>query len=77
MTIDLDALTPLDRMALAHIHKDGRVHTINDLQRLPMVALKAMGIVEEAFEDLWQLKRGPMTNRVGNGVIGGGRRLVS
>lgn len=82
--IDFQDLTPFERLALAHLQREGRVKTSNDMQRLPMIALKAMGLADDAFEDVWQLKRAPapptgghLNGAGGGGILGRGRILRS
>ena len=67
MSLDLSALTEGERLAVAKLSDQGRVKTTTNAERLPMIAMKAMGCVEETSADVWEFVRRPR--------IGGGRLI--
>lgn len=48
-------LSPLARAAFKHLAENGRVRTEDNLGRLAMIELKAFGLANDPFEDVWTL----------------------
>lgn len=59
MSSDLSALTEGERLAVAKLQDQGRVKTTTAAERLAMIALKALGGVEETSPDVWEFRRQP------------------